>query len=77
MICKNILTEVLNSLVNATRIYGGVVKLWVKPFAPMVLVSDRVVVGKILKSDEHLQKSHSYKVLLELLGENLGTMASG
>lgn len=57
--------------------YGSIVKLWVKPFKPAIMVADTELMDKILTSKDHLVKTQMYDLLKPYIGEGLATTSNG
>lgn len=53
--------------------YGPVVKLWIKPLQPAIMVTDVEFVDKILASKDHMEKSKMYNLLKPYMGEGVAT----
>lgn len=62
---------------NLTRRYGPVLKLWLKPFDPVVIVADVEIMNRILLSKDHLCKTQTYDMASPLVGDGLGTTNKG
>ncbi|GJQ70765.1 hypothetical protein Trydic_g695 [Trypoxylus dichotomus] len=58
---------------SLNKLYGPIIKLWIKPFKPAIMVADADLMNKILMSREHLQKTEMYDLLKPYMGEGLAT----
>lgn len=62
---------------NLTKRYGPVLKLWIKPFNPIVITDDVDVLNRILLSKDHVRKTTTYNITKPLLGEGIATTNEG
>ncbi|XP_071056358.1 cytochrome P450 4c21-like [Onthophagus taurus] len=60
--------------VSLNKKYGPVVKIWPKPFKPILLVSDGKFIKSILLSKEHVHKPNYYCLAKAFIGNGLPTM---
>ncbi|XP_071056074.1 cytochrome P450 4d2-like [Onthophagus taurus] len=60
--------------VSLNKKYGAVVKIWLKPFKPTLLVSDGKFMKSILLSKEHLNKPSHFALLGAFMGYGLPIM---
>nr|XP_022913300.1 cytochrome P450 4d2-like [Onthophagus taurus] len=74
LVLKKSNSDILNFILNLHKRYGSVVKIWIKPFRPIIIVSDPKYFEAILGSKEHLHKTKLYDILHRLAGDGLGTV---
>ncbi|XP_071056359.1 cytochrome P450 4c21-like [Onthophagus taurus] len=63
-----------NYFVSLNKKYGPVVKIWLKPFKPTLLVSDGKFIKSILLSKEHVHKPRYYSLSEGFIGNGLPIM---
>nr|XP_022909100.1 cytochrome P450 4c21-like isoform X3 [Onthophagus taurus] len=61
--------------VSLNNKYGPVVKIWIKPFKPTLLVSDEKFIKHILLSKEHVNKASLFELLEAFIGNGLPIMS--
>lgn len=64
-------------MANLTKTYGPVLRLCIKPFAPIIIVADVDIMNKILSSKCHLAKTKTYDMMKPFLREAIGTTSKG
>ncbi|XP_022909103.2 cytochrome P450 4c21-like [Onthophagus taurus] len=68
-------TDTYEFFVSLSKKYGPVVKIWIKPFRPSLLVSDGKFVKNILLSKEHVNKTGYFGLLRTFVGDGLPLMS--
>lgn len=62
---------------NLIKRYGPTLKLWIKPFNPIVMTADVDVLNRILLSKDHLRKTKTYDMAEPFVGDGIGTTSKG
>ncbi|GJQ70767.1 hypothetical protein Trydic_g696 [Trypoxylus dichotomus] len=68
--------ETFQYISGLNKKYGSVIKLWIKPFKPTIMVADIDLTNKILMSKDHLGKTKMYDLLKPYVGDGLATTSN-
>lgn len=70
-----LITDILQKLMEYTKRYGNLLRIYFPPYRPCVLISDNEIVQEILLKHKVLGKSKSYEIMKVWLGEGLLTVS--